>query len=165
MPALADVPPDGAPAGRGMARYGKVSVFQLCLSMTTYLSTFLHNPPRRPLYLVAAIAMYLTIITVGNIPGARADIGAYAPGAVLHSIAYAVLAALWFTGSRGGPLARAGKAVLAVAVMGAGDEFVQSFFPYRGASVHDWAVDVGAAIVAGILLSLLAARTAIQVSR
>jgi len=133
--------------------------------MTMYLSTFLHNPPRRPLYLAAAIVMYLTIITTGNIPGARADIGAYAPGAVLHSIAYAMLAALWFTGSRGSPLARAGKAVLAIAVMGAGDEFVQSFFPYRGADVRDWAVDVGAAIVATSLLTLLTARTAVQARR
>jgi VanZ family protein len=133
--------------------------------MTTSLSAFLHNPPRRPLYLAAAIVMYLTIITTGNIPGARADIGTYASGAVLHSIAYAVLAALWFTGSRGSPLARAGKAVLAVAVMGAGDEFVQSFFPYRGASIRDWTVDVGAAIVAASLLTLLAARTAVQLRR
>ena len=131
--------------------------------MTTYLSTFLLAPTRRPLYVAAAIAMFLMIITIGNIPGARADIGAYAPGAVLHSIAYAVLAALWFTGGRGSPLARAGKAVLAVAVMGAGDEFVQSFFPYRGADIRDWAVDVGAAIVAGSLLTLLAARAAVQV--
>jgi VanZ family protein len=133
--------------------------------MTTSLSTFLHNPPRRPLYLAIAIVMYLTIITTGNIPGARADIGAYAPGAVLHSTAYAVLAALWFTGSRGSPLARAGKAVLAVAVMGAGDEFVQSFFPYRGADVRDWAVDVGAALVASSLLALLAARATVQIRR
>jgi VanZ family protein len=133
--------------------------------MTTYLSTFLHNPPKRPLYVAVAIVMFLTIITTGNIPGARADIGAYAPGAVLHSIAYAVLAALWFIGSRGSPLARASKAVLAVAVMGASDEFVQSFFPYRGADVRDWAVDVGAAIVASSLLTLLAARTAVQVRR
>ena len=133
--------------------------------MTMYLSTFLHNPPRRPLYLAAAIVMYLTIITTGNIPGERADIGAYAPGAVLHSIAYAMLAALWFTGSRGSPLARAGKAVLAVAVMGAGDEFGQGFFPYRGADVRDWAVDVGAAIVATSLLTLLTARTAVQARR
>jgi VanZ family protein len=133
--------------------------------MTTYLSTFLHDPPRRPLYLAAAIAMYLTIITTGNVPGARADIGTYAPGPVLHSIAYAVLAALWFIGSRGSPLARAGKAVLAVAVMGAGDEFIQSFFPYRGADVRDWAVDVVAAMVASSLLTLLAARAAVQVRR
>ena len=75
-------------------------------------------------------------------PGARADIGHYAPGPVLHSIAYALLATLWFIGSRGSALARACKAVLAVAMMGACDEFVQSFFPYRGASVRDWAVDV-----------------------
>jgi len=133
--------------------------------MTTYLSTFLLAPTRRPLYVAAAIAMFLMIITIGNIPGARADIGAYASGAILHSIAYAVLAALWFTGSRGSLLARAGKAVLAVAVMGACDEFVQSFFPYRGADVRDWAVDVGAAIAAASLLTLLTARTAVQVRR
>jgi VanZ family protein len=133
--------------------------------MTTHLSTFLQDPPKRPLYRAAAVVMYLLIITTGNIPGARADIGAYAPGPVLHSIAYAVLAALWFTGSRGNPMARAGKAVLAVAVMGAGDEFIQSFFPYRGADVRDWAVDVGAALIASSLLTLLTARAAVQVKR
>ena len=130
--------------------------------MTTYLSTFLHHPRRRMFCLTAAVLMYLTIITTGNIPGARADIGAYAPGAVLHSIAYAVLASLWFIGSRGNALARAGKAVLAVAVMGAGDEFIQSFFPYRGASIRDWAVDVSAAIVVASVLALLAARAPVD---
>jgi VanZ family protein len=131
--------------------------------MTTYLTMLLQNPRVRLLCLAGAVLMYLTIITTGNIPGARADIGAYAPGPVLHSIAYAVLAALWFSGSRGTPLARACKAVLAVAVMGAGDEFVQSFFPYRGADVRDWAVDVSAAIVAGSVMALLAARAAVDV--
>jgi VanZ family protein len=130
--------------------------------MTAYLSTFLHHPRRRPLCLAAAVVMYLTIITTGNIPGARADIGAYAPGAVLHSIAYAVLAALWFVGSRGSAFVRAGKAVLAVAVMGAGDEFVQSFFPYRGASIRDWAVDVSAAIVISSVLALLSSRAPVD---
>jgi VanZ family protein len=130
--------------------------------MTTYLFSLLRNPRARALCLTAAILMYLTIITAGNIPGARADIGAYAPGAVLHSIAYAVLAALWFAGSGGSPLARAGKAVLAVAVMGACDEFIQSFFPYRGADVRDWAVDVAAAVVASTVLARLASRTTVD---
>jgi VanZ family protein len=130
--------------------------------MTTYLTMLLQNPRVRLLCLAGAVLMYLTIITTGNIPGARADIGAYAPGPVLHSIAYAVLAALWFSGSRGTPLARACKAVLAIAVMGAGDEFVQSFFPYRGASVGDWAVDVSAAIVANSVMALLAARATVE---
>lgn len=133
--------------------------------MTTYLSSLLHNPRARPLCLTAAILMYLTIITTGNIPGARADIDTYAPGAVLHSIAYAVLAALWFVGSAGSPLARAGKAVLAVAVMGACDEFIQSFFPYRGAAVSDWAVDVAAAVVASTVLARLASRPTVDATR
>jgi VanZ family protein len=133
--------------------------------MTTYLTMLLQNPRVRLLCLAGAVLMYLTIITTGNIPGARADIGAYAPGPVLHSIAYAVLAALWFSGSRGTPLARACKAVLAVAVMGAGDEFVQSFFPYRGADVRDWAVDVTAAVVASTVLARLASRTTADTTR
>lgn len=130
--------------------------------MTTYLSSFLHHPHRRPRYLAVAVVMYLTIITTGNIPGARADIGAYAPGSVLHSIAYAVLAALWYVGSRGSAFTRACWAVLAVAVMGAADEFVQSFFPYRGASIRDWAVDVSAAIVISSVLTLLASRAPVD---
>jgi VanZ family protein len=150
---------------RAHNEHGKVSVLQSSLVMTMYLSTFLQNPRIRLLCLAGAVLMYLTIITAGNIPGARADIGAYAPGPVLHSIAYAVLAALWFSGSRGTPLARACKAVLAVAAMGAGDEFVQSFFPYRGADVRDWAVDVSAAIVASSVMALLASRAAVDVER
>jgi VanZ family protein len=79
---------------------------------------------------------------------------------VLHSIAYAVLAFLWFTGSAGSAAARAAKAVLAVAVMGAGDEFVQSFFPYRGAAVGDWMVDCAAALVTSTVLCIVLRKTA-----
>lgn len=128
--------------------------------MSAVLSDLMQQPRVRLLCRVCAIVMYLTIITTGNIPGARADIGQYAPGPVLHSTAYAVLAALWFVGSAGSAWARSWKAVLAVAVMGAADEFIQSFFPYRGADVRDWAVDVGAALVACALLSLLTRRAA-----
>jgi len=119
------------------------------------LSTLLQNPKLRLLLIACAVLMYLAIVVIGNLPGARADIGHYAPGAVLHSIAYAVLATLWFFGSTGSPAARAAKGVLAVAAMGAGDEFIQSFFPYRGAKVHDWAVDCSAAIIVTGLLCLL----------
>lgn len=127
--------------------------------MTTPTSLLLEPRLRLPCR-AGAIVMYLAIVTFGNIPGARADIGTYASGAVLHSMAYAVLAALWFVGSPGAAATRAWKAVLAVAVMGACDETIQSFFPYRGASVHDWAVDVAAAIAASALLWVLMARGA-----
>jgi VanZ family protein len=120
--------------------------------MSAMLSQLLMHPRLRFACLASAILMYLAIIVTGNIPGARADIGNYAPGVVLHSTAYAVLAFLWFLGSRGSAAARAVKAVLAVALMGAGDEFIQSFFPYRGADVRDWAVDCGAAILVSAVL-------------
>jgi VanZ family protein len=123
--------------------------------MSEFLSTLLFHPRLRKLSLAAAVVMYLAILVAGSLPGARADIGEYAPGVVLHSTAYAVLAGLWFFGSSGSFMARSLKAVLAVAAMGAGDEFVQSFFPYRHADIHDWAVDCASALLTCTLLTLL----------
>jgi VanZ family protein len=124
--------------------------------MPALLSLLLLDPRLRAARRALAIVLYLAIVIVGSIPGARADIGHYAPGVILHSLAYAGLALLWFTGSAGSTGARAAKAVLAVAVMGALDEFVQSFFPYRGADVHDWMVDCAAALVmSGLLAAVL----------
>ena len=119
------------------------------------LSQLLIHPRLRYACLGSAILMYLGIVVAGNIPGARADIGQYAPGVVLHSSAYAVLTFLCFLGSTGSPATRAVKAVLAIALMGAGDEFIQSFFPYRGADVRDWAVDCGSAAMVSLLLCIL----------
>jgi VanZ family protein len=110
------------------------------------------DPAVRRFRLGLAIALYLAIIIIGSIPGERHAIGTLASGVVLHSIAYAGLATLWFTGSTGDGAQRALKAVFAVALMGAGDEFVQSFFPYRGATVGDWLVDCVAAVVAATVL-------------
>jgi VanZ family protein len=121
--------------------------------MPALLSLLLLDSRLRTARRALAIVLYLAIVIIGSVPGARADIGQYAPGVVLHSLAYAGLALLWFTGSAGSTAARAAKAVLAVAVMGALDETVQSFFPYRGADVHDWMVDCAAALVTSALLA------------
>jgi hypothetical protein len=130
--------------------------------MPALLYLLVLDPKLRKLRCAAAIALYLTIVITGSIPGARAAIGTYAPGVVLHSLAYAFLAFLWFAGSGGSAPVRAAKAVLAVAVMGAGDEFVQSFFPYRGADVHDWLVDCTAAIITSALLWALLPKPALS---
>lgn len=106
----------------------------------------------------SAIALYLLILVIGSIPGARQDIGQVATGLVLHSIAYAGLAFLVFTGSRGALSQRAAKAVLTIALMGALDEFVQSFFPYRHAGVSDWLVDCNAALLASAFMWALWSR-------
>jgi hypothetical protein len=130
--------------------------------MTAMLSQLLLHPRLRFACFGGAALMYLAIVVAGNIPGARADIGQYASGVVLHSCAYAVLTVLCFMGSRGSAAARAVKAVLAIALMGAGDEFIQSFFPYRGADVHDWAVDCCSAILTTLLLCAVLRKSAIN---
>lgn len=121
-------------------------------SMRALFDLLVLDPKLGKIRLGIAIFLYLAIVIVGSIPGERHAIGAYASGLVLHSIAYSGLAALWFTGSSGDGAGRALKAVFAVAAMGAGDEIVQSFFPYRGAAVSDWLVDCIAAVVTATVL-------------
>jgi VanZ family protein len=99
-----------------------------------------------------AITVYLMILVFGSIPGARQDIGNVASGLILHSCAYAGLAFLLFTGGRGGNRPRAVKAFLTIALMGALDEYVQSFFPYRHGAVSDWLVDCNAALLTAVLM-------------
>jgi len=96
--------------------------------------------------------MFILIVVIGSLPGAREDIGQLASGGVLHSIAYAILAMLTFIGGNGNESRRALWTVLKVAAMGAIDECVQSFFPYRTAAVGDWLVDLTAGAVISITL-------------
>lgn len=100
----------------------------------------------------SALILFCLILVLGNLPGARADIGHFASGLVLHSTAYSVITYLLFSGSSERPKRRAVAAILMVAGMGALDEFVQSFFPYRGASIDDWLVDVAASLCVSALL-------------
>lgn len=99
-----------------------------------------------------AIALYLLILIFGSIPGARDNIGQYAGGVLLHFVTYSFLALLLFSGNKGSRFERAVKSVLTIMAMGALDEYVQSFFPYRSADVMDWTVDVSAGIVSATLL-------------
>lgn len=123
--------------------------------MSTVLSLLVLDPKLRKLRLAVAILLFLAIVITGNIPGARSEIGHYAPGVVLHFLSYSGLALLWYTGSSGSAATRSLKTILAVAAMGACDEFVQSFFPYRGADIRDWMVDCIAAITTCGLLSAI----------
>jgi VanZ family protein len=130
-------------------------------AMPAFLSLLLLDPKLRAARRGLALVLYLIIVVAGSVPGAREDIGHYASGVVLHSLAYAGLALLWFTGSAGSAGTRAVKTVLAIAVMGALDEFVQSFFPYRGPDVHDWMVDCAAAVVTSAVLAAVLPKAAL----
>ena len=130
--------------------------------MPSLLHLALLDPRLNTLRYGIAISMFLSIIVTGSIPGARAGVGHYASGLVLHSLAYATLALLWFTARRGSAASRSLSAVLAVAVMGAIDELVQSMFPFRGADIGDWLVDCSAAIVTCAVLWLVLPKAALQ---
>lgn len=123
--------------------------------LNTLLNTLLLQPSHARLRYWSAWTIFALIVIVGSIPGARADAAEVASGVVLHSCAYAVLAFLVFTGSRGTPAQRAAKAVLTIAAMGAIDECVQSFLPYRHGAVQDWYVDMIAATVMSSLMWML----------
>jgi VanZ family protein len=99
-----------------------------------------------------AIAVFLAIVVIGSLPGARDGLGKFASGVVLHSVAYAILGLLTFIGGNGSGTKRAFWTVLKVAAMGAIDEGVQSLFPYRTAALGDWLIDVTAGVVISFML-------------
>lgn len=120
--------------------------------MRPLLELLIFDPRSRKLQFRAAFVLYIAVVFFGSIPGARAEIGDYAPGLVLHAVTYSIIALLLFSGANGGASIKALKSFLIVAIMGAFDEYVQSFFPYRTASVNDWLVDIGAAFIMSALL-------------
>lgn len=124
--------------------------------MPALFSLLFLEPKFQRLRYSVAVAGYAAIVTMGAIPGARAEIGNYASGIVLHSLAYGAITSLLYTGTSGSAPSRALKAILTVAAMGALDELIQSFLPYRRGAVGDWLVDCTAAVmVAGLLWAFL----------
>ncbi|WP_206047071.1 VanZ family protein, partial [Noviherbaspirillum denitrificans] len=103
---------------------------------------FLSGNHAEPIMFRCGLALYLAVILIGSIPGARADVGEYASGLVLHFGTYACIAFLLACGTAGNATAKAVKAICMVAAMGALDEAIQSFLPYRHGAVSDWMVDV-----------------------
>lgn len=129
------------------------------------LTSLLFDPRYGRLLHLVAFVLFTGVVIAGSIPGARAQVGEYAHGWVLHGGTYAFLASLWFFGSSGTAPARALKAVLAIALMGAADELVQSLLPYRSGDVRDWLVDVTAATLISTLLALCLPKAALVRSR
>lgn len=120
--------------------------------MSSILSTLVLDERLRRRRFYCAFLMFAAILVMGSIPGARAEIGQFGSGIVLHSVAYGSLTFLLYTGTPGSRGRRAARAVLTVAVMGALDELVQSLLPYRNGSPADWLIDCAASLVAAGLL-------------
>ncbi|MBB1628809.1 hypothetical protein A9974_26565 [Achromobacter sp. UMC71] len=101
--------------------------------------------------LPAAAAFFLTLVTVGNLPGLAADMSATFGDKRLHLAAYACLTLLVYASVRRRPGL---TALLAVTVLGALDEWIQSFFAYRQADLLDLLADISAAGATVISLNI-----------
>ncbi len=124
--------------------------------MSPLLSLLVLDERLRRRRFLSALLVFAAIIVMGSIPGARTEIAEFGSGVLLHSIAYGSLTFLLYTGTTGTRGQRAVRSVLAVVVMGALDEFVQSFLSYRHGSLGDWMVDCIASLVtAGMLWRFL----------
>lgn len=123
--------------------------------MRSLITRLMSDPKYRKLEFRAAFLIYLAVLVLGSIPGARADVGELASGMTLHLTTYSFIALLLFCGAQGSAWNKACKAFLIIVVMGAGDELVQSFFPYRSADVMDWWMDMNAGFFTSAALWLI----------
>ncbi|MGZ3236083.1 MAG: VanZ family protein [Burkholderiaceae bacterium] len=123
--------------------------------MVERITTFFLDPRYQTSRLRGAFIFYLLITVLGSIPHARATIGQLASGVVLHSLAYSLITILLFSGIRGNLFKKSAQTILIIALMGAMDECVQSFFSYRTASIGDWLVDCSASLITTFLLFMI----------
>lgn len=123
--------------------------------MRTFLAQLMSDPRYPTLAARAAFLLYAAVIVGGSIPGARAEVGELASGLTLHLTTYSVITLLLFCGAQGSAWHKACKSFLLLAAMGAFDECVQSLFPYRGASLVDWFVDLNAGLFTTAVLWLI----------
>lgn len=102
-----------------------------------------------------ALVLYLMILVLGNMRGMSEQLLPDASDKLIHAVAYGGLAALLFVGLRWPAWPRAMGIVALIAVLGAVDEYIQSFMPHRDADVMDWVADVlGAAVVCCVLAAI-----------
>lgn len=128
------------------------------------VSTPPHTPQRaaswRPgahTWRCAALIFFLLLLALGAIPGKAEALSAAVNDKLLHFTAYVILSTLLYGGMPGHLMPRACRTLCAVGLLGVIDEGLQALLPYRTASAFDWQVDLLAAAVAVITLSVLSA--------
>ena len=108
----------------------------------------------------AASGFFILLIVLGSLPGTADALSQRYGDKLLHTLAYSVMALLYFFSYAGDKLPRSLVTVGTIALLGALDETVQSFLPYRNASLTDWCFDIAAALLVVGLLVSLASRSA-----
>ena len=105
---------------------------------------------------LALLAMFAAMVAIGALPGQADALSAQFGDKSLHVAAYAVMGVLANQSISGPRTARALASLIFVASLGLLDESIQSFLPYRNASLIDWCFDIGAAFTASSIFWLRA---------
>lgn len=132
--------------------------------MRALLTRFIPDKHYESFMFCCGLALYLAVIALGSIPGARDEIGEVASGLVLHFATYSCIALLLACGAAGSATVKAVKAFCIVAAMGALDECIQSFLPYRDGALSDWMIDISAALFTTLLFRMSASGNAAAAS-
>lgn len=122
--------------------------------MRALLTRFISDKQFETLMFRGGLALYLAVIILGSIPGARDEVGELASGLVLHFATYGCIALLLACGAAGNATTKAVKAFTIVAAMGALDEIIQSLLPYRDGAITDWMIDITAALFATLMFRI-----------
>jgi VanZ family protein len=106
-------------------------------------------------WLALLVGVFLLMVGIGSLPGEAHAMSDRFGDKLLHLLAYGFMTVLCFRALIARPRSRALLSVLAIALLGVIDEYLQSLLPYRNASIVDWCFDVvAAAAVAALLLWL-----------
>lgn len=104
--------------------------------------------------LMIAVTFFVAMIAIGAIPGEADALSAKIPDKLLHFLAYSFLTCCLYVSIPGDKLRRAWISLLLVGVLGALDETIQRFMPYRSCDLADWLFDMLAALTSVAVLSL-----------
>jgi len=107
-------------------------------------------------YRLAAALLFALLVFFGNLPGTALILSSVLPDKLLHCLAYGLLSALLYYAM---PALGTGMRALAtwfsIGMLGALDEAVQSFMPYRNADLSDWLCNMSASLSCITLLASL----------
>ena len=92
--------------------------------------------------ILVALVFFVLMVLLGSVPGNRQVLDEVATAKVWHFGAYGFLSIAVFFSLKYRPVPRALFTLLVIALLGAMDEAIQSFLPYRAGKFEDWTFDV-----------------------
>jgi len=125
------------------------------------VQTPIHSLKLHVRWFCVASIFFVFLIALGSLPGTADALSLRFGDKLLHTLAYSVMAALYFYAYAGSKLARSIATITTIALLGALDETVQSFLPYRNSSLSDWCFDIAAAFIVVTLLLTLTGKSAL----